>query len=117
MKLQEIADHLGCRVSGNAEIEINGVAGLEDVTLLGAEPNTGFLEVPIAIAPKEVAEEAIRYARAWGFSPQRVTAPAPAEGFPRGPLFIQVAKRSSETRTLRGSAARKAGETRWSESA
>ena len=30
MKLQEIADRLGCSVSGNADIEIEGVAGLEE---------------------------------------------------------------------------------------
>ena len=30
MKLQEIAERLGCHVSGNAEIEIKGVAGLEE---------------------------------------------------------------------------------------
>lgn len=75
-----------------------------DVALLGVEPNTGFLEVHIAIAPREIAEEAIQYARAWGFQPQRVSAPGPAEGFPHGPVFVQAAQRGSETRTLRSSA-------------
>lgn len=58
-----------------------------DVALLDVEPKTGFLEVSVALTPKEIVEEALYYAERWGFAPQRVTTSAPAPGFKAGPLF------------------------------
>lgn len=75
-----------------------------DVALLGAEPTTGFLNVAIALAPRDIVDEAVAYAKAWGFAPQRVTA-APLEGFPHGPLFFEVANAAAEIRPLRRAAA------------
>lgn len=75
-----------------------------DVAELGVEPTTGFIDVHIAVAPREIVEEAVNYARAWGFEPQRVSSRDRAYGFPRGPLFHQAASRLSETRTLRTAA-------------
>lgn len=72
-----------------------------DVSLLGVEPVTGFLDVSIALAPRDIVEEAVEYARRWGFSPQRVTSAVPIAGFPHGPLFHQAADLLAETRSLR----------------
>lgn len=74
-----------------------------DVALLGTEPMTGFLEVHIIVAPREIVSEAVSYARAWGFAPQRITA-ATAEGFPDGPLLLQASNARLETQSLRRSA-------------
>lgn len=76
-----------------------------DVSLLGVEPKTGFLEVSVAVAPRDIVEEAIDYARRWGFSPQKVTASAEIPGFAGGPLFHQAADLQGETRSLRRGAA------------
>ncbi|MEL6318297.1 MAG: hypothetical protein AAFR16_11750, partial [Pseudomonadota bacterium] len=76
-----------------------------DVSLLGADQNTGFLEVHIAVAPREIVDEAIGYARGWGFTPRRVTSGEPAIGFPAGPEFLTVDDPASETRSLRRGAA------------
>lgn len=72
-----------------------------DVALLSVEPATGFLDVSIALAPRDIVEEAIDYARRWGFSPQRVSSAIPIAGFPQGPLFHQAADFLTETRSLR----------------
>lgn len=74
-----------------------------DVSLIGTEPTTGFLSVAIAVAPREIVDEAVDYARAWGFAPQRVTG-APIEGFPHGPLYLEVENASAEVRPLRRAA-------------
>lgn len=76
-----------------------------DVALLGSDPNTGFLEVHIAVAPREIVDEAVRHAQAWGFTPRRITASAAAVGFPAGPEFLRATDRSAETRSLRKGAA------------
>lgn len=74
-----------------------------DVALLGAEPVTGFLDVQIAVAPRDVVSEAVSYATSWGFNPQRVTGPA-LPGFPDGPLLLQVGDARRDTKALRRSA-------------
>ena len=72
-----------------------------DVALLGVEPVTGFLDVSVALAPRDIVEEAVDYAKRWGFAPQRVGSAAPIAGFPQGPLFHQAADLLAETRSLR----------------
>ncbi|MCI4664841.1 MAG: hypothetical protein MRY74_08975, partial [Neomegalonema sp.] len=74
-----------------------------DVELLGADPATGFLEVNIAVAPREIVDEAIFYAKSWGFAPQRITS-MPADGFPNGPLLLQASNARLETQSLRRTA-------------
>lgn len=74
-----------------------------DVALLGSEPKTGFLEVNVVVAPRDIVAEAISYAKSWGFAPQRITA-APEEGFPDGPLLLQASNARLETQSLRRSA-------------
>lgn len=74
-----------------------------DVALLGSEPMTGFLDVHIIVAPREIVAEAISYARSWGFAPQRITA-APTEGFPDGPMLLRASSARRETQSLRRSA-------------
>ncbi|MEM9726813.1 MAG: hypothetical protein AAF909_15325, partial [Pseudomonadota bacterium] len=76
-----------------------------DVSLLSVEPSTGFLDVSVAVAPKDIVEEAVSYARRWGFAPQKVSASAPIVGFPYGPLFHRAADFRSETKGLRRGAA------------
>lgn len=75
-----------------------------DVVVVGVEPNTGFLDVHIAVAPKEIVDEAVVYARAWGFDPQRVTSRERAFGFPNGPLFLQASSGLTNARPLRRAA-------------
>lgn len=72
-----------------------------DVVLLDVEPNTGFLNVHVAIAPRDVVSEAVAHARDWGFSPLRVSAARRAVGFPSGPLFLHAAEHPREARGLR----------------
>lgn len=76
-----------------------------DVAYLGADPNTGFIEVHIAVAPREIVNEAVAYAQDWGFTPRRVSSNQPAAGFQSGPEFLTVHDPASETRTLRKGAA------------
>lgn len=76
-----------------------------DVALLGVDPRTGFLEVHIAVAPREIVEDAVELTRGWGFDPQRISAAKPGIGFPVGPLFLQASDRRAESRSLRRSAA------------
>lgn len=72
-----------------------------DCTIVGVEPKTGFLDVNVVIAPRDIVDEALDYAREWGFSPQRVSTSAPVEGFPHGPVFIEAANQRKETRSLK----------------
>ena len=76
-----------------------------DAAIVGVEPKTGFLDVSVAIAPREIVEEAIAYARKWGFAPQRVSASADIEGFPHGPVFLEAANQRREMRSLKRTAA------------
>ncbi len=72
-----------------------------DAAIVGVEPKTGFLDVSVAIAPREIVEEALGYARSWGFAPQRISASAEVEGFPHGPVFLEAANQRREMRSLK----------------
>ena len=74
-----------------------------DVAQLNADAATGFLEVNIAVVPRDIVDEAISYARSWGFAPQRVTS-MPTDGYPQGPLLLQASDARLETRSLRRTA-------------
>ncbi|MFV0475041.1 MAG: hypothetical protein ACK5MQ_12680, partial [Pikeienuella sp.] len=47
----------------------------------------------VAIAEYAVVEDALRYARGWGFAPTRVTARIGLKAFPEGPDFAEPAAR------------------------
>ena len=76
-----------------------------DVAKLSVDPDTGFLELGVAISQKEIAQEAIDFAKKWGFDPQRVTSSTEIEGFPDGPTFARVEDFRAETRSMRWTAA------------
>lgn len=76
-----------------------------DVALLEIEPKTGFTQVHVAVAPRDVVDELVRYARRWGFDPQRVTSSVEADGFPYGPLFHLASDAPKQARRLKRGAA------------
>ena len=61
-----------------------------DVAFRREDEDTGFLELAIAVAPKDMVEEAVDYARRWNFDPQRVSSSAALEDFEDGPTFASV---------------------------
>ena len=74
-----------------------------DVAQVGVDEITGFIDVSIAVAPRDVVDEAIGYAKSWGFTPHRITS-APIEGFPNGPLLLQAGEVRLEAESLGRSA-------------
>lgn len=76
-----------------------------DVVLRREDADTGFLELGIVVAPKDMVEEAVDYARRWKFTPQRVTATSEHEFFETGPVFAVVEDIQEATGSLRWSAA------------
>ena len=53
---------------------------------------------------KRIAQEAIDFAKKWGFDPQRVTSANEIEGFLEGPTFARVEDFRAATRSLRRTA-------------
>lgn len=76
-----------------------------DVVRLETDADTGFVKLGVAIAQKDIVEEAVAFARQWKFDPQRVTASSEIETFPDGPTFASVEDHHAATRSLRRSAA------------
>lgn len=72
-----------------------------DVAKRRTDPATGFIELGLAVAPKDMVAEAIDFARKWRFAPQRVTASEAIEDFPDGPHFASVENLKAATRSLR----------------
>lgn len=72
-----------------------------DVALIDADAVTGFLELSVAVAQKQIVEEALGFARKWQFRPQRVSTQMAVEGFEIGPTFAQIEDISAATRSLR----------------
>lgn len=75
-----------------------------DVSILETDERTGFLSVAAAVTPREIVDEAVAYAREWGFRPQRVSVATDDDGFPEGPLFLLPGKSRQNMRALRSRA-------------
>lgn len=76
-----------------------------DVVLRREDPETGYVELGVAVAPKDMVEEAIDYAKRWRFAPQRVTSSRALDFFADGPTFAIVDEIGDAAGSLRRSAA------------